>query len=175
LLSFRRPRRAWKIGDLNNLRFEIDQLKRQIAEVSAAPASDMRQQVRDYVRQLGARSAPDIRVAGGSFRCSWDAVDVLANPRGIAGMMAWLFPMAMVDRLDEEIADAMNGAGVKAVSPKEREQRLADLRQKLMAAEYTEENLVCALPAHGVDIVRRIDADPRAVLFVEVRNAAAAA
>jgi hypothetical protein len=164
-----------EIGDLNNLRFEIDQIKRQIAEVSSAPSADMREQVRDYVRRLGNSSAPDITVAGGGFRCSWDSIDLLGNPRSIAGMMAWLFPSAMVDRLDEETVDAMNGAGVKAVSPKDRERRLADLRQKLMAAEYTEENLVAALLSHGVDVVRRIDADPRCVLSVELKSAAAAA
>jgi hypothetical protein len=164
-----------EIGDLNNLRFEIDQPKRAINEVMSAPSADMREQVQDYVRQLGNRSTPDITVAGGGFRCSWDSIDVLGNPRSIAGMMAWLFPAAMADRLDEVITDAMNGAGVKAVSRQDRERRLADLRHKLMAAEYTEENLVCALLAHGVDVVRRIDADPRAILMVELKSVAAAA
>jgi hypothetical protein len=173
--EFKMSETCAEIGDLNNLRFEIDQIKRQIAEVSSAPSADMREQVQDYVRQLGNRSAPDISVAGGGFRCSWDAIDVLGNPRSIAGMMAWLFPAAMADRLDEVITDAMNGAGVKAVSPKDRERRLAELRQRLIAAEYTEENLVCALLAHGVDVVRRIDADPRAILMVELKGSAAAA
>jgi hypothetical protein len=67
--EFKMSETCAEVGDLNNLRHEIDQLKRQIAEVSSAPSADMREQVQDYVRQLGNRSAPDITVAGGGFRC----------------------------------------------------------------------------------------------------------
>jgi hypothetical protein len=175
LVEFPMAETCAEAGEVANLRHEIDQLKRQINEMATAPSADLREQVHDYVRQLGARHAPDISVAGSSFRVSWDAIDVLGNPRSIAGMMAWLFPAAMADRLDEIMSDMVNGGARKAVSAQERADRLADLRQKLLNCERVEENLVATLLRHGYDVMRRIDADPQAVLMVEVKSAAAAA
>jgi hypothetical protein len=165
-----------EIGDLNNLRFEIDQIKRQITEVSAAPlpAGDLREKVQAYVRWRGSRHAPDIKVVGNDFRVSWMNVDVLGNPEAVAGILAWLIPNAFVDRLDEIISDEVNG-GRKVVTAKEREQRLAELRHKLLVNERVEENLVATLLSHGVDCQRRIDASPAAILMIEVKSAAAAA
>jgi hypothetical protein len=163
-------------GELTNLRYEIAQTKRQIAELVAMPlpATDMRKKVQQYVHQLGAKYAPSILAVGNDFRVDWMGVDILGNPEGTVGLMAWLFPSAFVDRIDELVTDKING-GKKAVSAKDREQQMSELRQKLKAAEYTEENLICALLAHGVDVTRRIDAAPAAVLMVETKAEAVAA
>lgn len=56
----------------------------------------------------------------------------------------------------------------EALSPAERERRLAEIEDRLLDAERAEEALVEAMIADGRDVARRLDADPRAILGVAV-------
>jgi hypothetical protein len=61
------------------------------------------------------------------------------------------------------------------VTESERSRRSVELESRLADLERTEEAIVEALLASGVDVTRRFDASPAAILGVTVKRNAAAA
>jgi hypothetical protein len=81
-------------------------------------------------------------------------------------MTAWLQPDAMLARLVADI-DALPEPKL-SMTEKEREEKLAEVRDELDALERNEEALITrAHEMDGVEILRRADASPLAVLSVE--------
>jgi hypothetical protein len=76
-------------------------------------------------------------------------------------------PDALLTRLEAEI-DAQCKPKEPAMSAAEQSKRAAELAEQLLELERQEETLIDAALAEGVDIMRRADADPAAVLGVSI-------
>jgi hypothetical protein len=76
-------------------------------------------------------------------------------------------PDALLTRLEAEI-DAQCEPKEPAMSAAEQSKRAAELAEQLLELERQEKTLIDAALAEGVDIMRRADADPRAVLGVSI-------
>jgi hypothetical protein len=80
-----------------------------------------------------------------------------------AEVLIWLFRDQLVEGLSAEIGEDAPGA----LSYDQREAELGRLSKELLALERQEEALISAAERVGQRIVRRRDADPRAILEVE--------
>jgi hypothetical protein len=164
-----------EVADLLGVRSQITALKTELVELASAPlpSAELKARIREYVGTLASRGAPRIDVSGERFRVSFDDVDVLGNPLGVASIVAWIEPGALAQRLEASIM-AMTG-GHKGVSAREREQRAAGIADQVLRFERHEESLVEALLGGGVDVQRRLDCSPMAILQVTIKRNAAAA
>ncbi len=89
-----------------------------------------------------------------------------------AGLLAWLDPERMVERLDAMIDALPDG---EAMTTEDQQKALAELNAEIEALGRQEEALIEGAFAGGVDILRRSGADPACVLGVRVRVRVAAA
>lgn len=84
--------------------------------------------------------------------------NVIFGPTGLRGLIE--------DRVAGLYAPGGPLHGVDTISPAARKTRLAELRAELLEVEREEEAAVEMLEAEGVPVIRRPDADPRAVLGI---------
>lgn len=77
-------------------------------------------------------------------------------------LLAWLFPDVIRDKL-RELVDAEYG-GAAGVSEADRNKRLSAIYRELFELEVEEERAITAAEGDGVDLPRRPDADPAAIL-----------
>jgi hypothetical protein len=164
-----------EVGELVDMRAQIAAIKREQADLKSAPAAsaEVRAAIRDYVERMAARHTPRIRLAGGGMYVDWNAVDVLGVPDAPFGVMCWAAPEAMMKRLEAEAGEYTNGR--LGLAADERARREAQLAERLSELEMREEAMVSELLSAGVDVVRRHDASPAAILGVVVKRGAAAA
>jgi hypothetical protein len=164
-----------EVGELQGIRAEIVAVKREAVELASAPSAsaELKAMVRDYVERMASRHTPRIRVAGGGMYVDWQSVDVLGVPEAPFGVFCYLAPKLAMERLT---ADVLELSGYAAGVPEAERQRCdAALQRKLSDLEMREEQMVEELLSSGVDVVRRHDASPAAILGVVVRRGAAAA
>lgn len=76
-------------------------------------------------------------------------------------LVAQMVPF-MVEKMKEEVEDFY--AAASGLSDEERERQLRELDRKLLDAELAEESMIRSAENSGFAIIRRRDADPRAVL-----------
>jgi Semialdehyde dehydrogenase, NAD binding domain len=87
----------------------------------------------------------------------------LAAPSGSASkMLAALFPEQIKNLLLTGVEDVAGG-----IPSAERPQRIRDAEARILALEICEERLVCEALDAGLEVHRRIDANPWAILFAE--------
>jgi hypothetical protein len=153
---------------ISSVRDEIAKLQQETLAVRSAPLKRTSQQaaIGDYLLRLALRTRPkigfDIR---GNARVSF-AEDMVTGKDDILGMMAFVFPDAVAAafaRDDDEQAEAPN-----ALSPQERDKRLSELAAALLVLERREETLIARAADDGMDMLRRVDASPLAVLGVVI-------
>lgn len=172
---------------LMRIRAEAGEFRDTIEQVRRAPnpSAEAKARVRAQVEDLRQRSAPDVhKVLQNSepaqFRTTRVSLPLVGvsladgtpfvrgDARGqitdTVGLMAWLFPEQLVARLEAEIAAHSDDEA--ALSADERKARTTELRTALLDAERREEAVICLLENSGVDCVRRLDSDPRAVLGI---------
>lgn len=142
-----------KGATLQLLRADIEALVSDIEALAAAPPTRSEQEatLKAEIARLGTAGRPVLRRGGGL------KVTPGVSPLAVA---CWLDPEAVFARLAEEGAIREGGT----LSAQEKAAQLADLRTRLLKAERVEEALV--VKEGGT---RRRDADPRAVLGVEVQ------
>jgi hypothetical protein len=154
---------------LATVRDEIAGVQRELAAVRAAPLRKSSQQeaVRTYLARLAQQARPKIGFdARGNARVAWTE-DLVTSKDDLLGLLALISGPEQLSaafarelELEPERADA--------VTPLERDQRLAALAASLLSFERREEELIARAAAEGVEVLRRPDADPRAVLTVAV-------
>jgi hypothetical protein len=161
---------------VDKARGEVESLKAQIAEVKAAPvpSAEVKRDAARMVEALASTAAPDCLAAiegRGEIRFpvvqTWAAGaigDALKNQRDPLALLAWLFPEAMVAKLHAAVDVVADDS--RALSDRDRASRLEKLAAQLDEAERTDEALVANAALNGVDIARRGDASPEAVLGV---------
>jgi len=164
---------------LEAARDRIAHIKADIHEAQSAayPSAVVKAHIRSEIANLAARGAPHVMPAiEAAAPLRWPLLPVRGEigmadgARGFTtgeipdalALVAWLHKDALLAKLDTEVdfyADDEN-----ALTDAERANRITALHAKLLDAERVEEALVCASEAAGVSILRRTDADPRAVL-----------
>jgi hypothetical protein len=171
------------IGKVDSLPDEVARLRREIAAlydewraVEAAPSTreDYRTRVIAEIEDLAARGAlhVDLKQRGPRPLGLAQALAPQAAPAGGgvsmdgdagAALWVWLHKDALIARLSAliEAAPAEN-----AKSEPEREAAFRAIVEKKIALEFFEEAAICAAAKDGVNIPRRRDCEPRAVLEV---------
>ena len=81
----------------------------------------------------------------------------------IMGVLAWLFPDQMKQRLRAEAEANADDDGLPIAG---RAEKIAQLRTKLLAIEREEESLICQAASNGIEVDRRPDADVCAILEI---------
>ena len=116
-----------------------------------------------YVMQL---AKPNITITpDGKFGASFDNPNVEGRIC-IETVLAWLDPDRFVAVLEREI-DAMPEAAL-TLTATERAQRIAELSTHIDQLERSEEALIEAAQAQGIEVARRTDCSPSCVLGVRV-------
>jgi hypothetical protein len=158
-----------RVQAVETIRAEIDALKerRNTVEAAPAPVGDLIAAAHSEVDRLAAKGAPTF------WRNRRDGSPVSLNHSGnIAGapdisgyFLIWAAADLVKQRLSELINQADDGVGV---TDADRAAELADLDAKLLKAERLEEANVVAAADAGLTITRRREADPRALLELEI-------
>jgi hypothetical protein len=158
------------------VRREIEAKKRDLFATWSARASrdDARRQARELVYRLAASARPSVSVERGELRVHGfqDGVTPVGPPTTpqVVGLLAWLDRDAVVAALEREI-DALPGAigaSAGALSRDARAARIAQLEGEILDLERAEEGIIEDALLSGVDLPRRQDASPAAVLGVRL-------
>jgi hypothetical protein len=152
---------------------DIVKLSQQRLSVARAllPLEVLHSQIDAHVEALAARARPSITVDRDqlSVRHSSDSHGVGSS--AAVPLLAWLMPDAMRQRLREEIdarraSDSERNLPVLSVS--ERKAQLAELDARILELGREEEFFILEAAAEGTTIRRRDNADPVAILGVEI-------
>lgn len=150
-------------------RDEINDAQQELRVVRTAPLpkADLKVKAAAYVQGLVERGRPKISAGNdGVFKVSFEDRNsyVASSCASMATLLAWLHPDEMTARLEQEI-DALP-ENKSALTAQDKEARVSELKANLDALERMEEALVEAAIAEGIDVMRRSNASPLAVLGV---------
>lgn len=161
-------------------RDEITAARMNLLTVRTAPPpkSELKVAAAAKVKSYAAQGAPDMDID--RSRNKFDLIWVRANeldfgvpPKVIISWLAWLAPELMLAALIRDI-DARPEPQAPIASA-ERQQRMAELASTVDRLEREEEALIESAQAQGLDVCRRENASPLAVLGLTVRERAAVA
>jgi hypothetical protein len=154
---------------IGSVRAEIAALKQQMVAVRSAPLKRSSQQeaINAYLARLSQQARPKIGFdVRGNARVSWTE-DLVTSKDDLLGLLAFMFgPEQLAAAFARELEQEPERAD--AVTPIERDKRIAELSASLLSLERREEALLDRAANDGLDVLRRPDADPRAVLNVAV-------
>lgn len=153
------------------VRNEIAALRERLEAVKRAPLPlpDMKQLAEEYVVRLMRQARPSVAVVGDSLRVGFRGD--MAAAEDVLALVAWAAPESLCRALEREIEKLPTRAD--ALPADERIRRVAELEAQLIALERKEEILIERAQADGLDVLRRPDANPAAVLCVTVVKAQA--
>lgn len=159
---------------VNRIREDVRIAKSDVRKLHhAGPrAADLKRAAKNYVSGLANAGRPTITGTYEKFDLTFDSGNSVTGP-SIRSILAWLAPDVLLKRLEDEI-DA-RPVPTLALSLRERNERLAVAEEKLLDFEREEEALIEAAYDEGEQITRRYDADPRAVLGVQIKRKKAVA
>jgi hypothetical protein len=153
-------------------RSEIAHLRAEIRRVKNAPIPSTAAKVaaRKFVDELVERGRPDIQpfVDGKTTSISFPEIQLYGfggysgSIIDVAAHQAWLDPAKYLARLENEIERVSDDKS--ALSEADRDRQTAQLMAALLTVERAEEATIEACEHEGGSIIRRRDADPRAVL-----------
>ncbi|MEP2111584.1 MAG: hypothetical protein ABJP10_16890 [Nitratireductor sp.] len=163
---------------ITRLRETLNALHADLAVVRSAPltAADAKSRAREQINALADTGAPDVSrtIAHGDpvtfpstvpdlrlFHAGAGA-SVSGRTTDATALLAWLFRDQLADAIDKQIDAA--GRDDHALPADERRDREAALVDAILQAERDEEALIVMTEKRGNGVVRRVDADPRAVL-----------
>lgn len=160
-------KRGEALGDVVlRLRRKVLDLKHEAEETEAAalPAPELKARARAHLAELKAEAAIKIDFQTGRIETP--------PAHLVLGLIACAIPGAVqlqLDRMIDAIPAVSSGIGAD-----EKAKRLSDLKRELDHAERQEEAAIVAAISAGVNVHRRPDAGPAAVLGVKVTKAAKA-
>ena len=174
------PRDGESVGDaLLRLRQEISIAQGEVrrARMAPPPVSEIKAAIAAEIERLADGGTPRITIDSGRVTIHWPDVMMyavpgaaLSAPSGSASkMLAALFPAELKKLLTAGIVDTKG-----AIPSGERPQRIRDAEASILALEVAEERLVCEALDAGLEVHRRIDANPWAILNADVEAAQAA-
>ena len=147
-------------------REQIAGVQRELVQVRKAPLcrSSQEEAIRAHLSRLVQRPRIGFDARGGAL-VTW--VEDMATMDGVLGLLAFVLP----EQVSAAFAHDLEPESPGAVSPLEREKRISELSVSLLALERTEEALIERAASEGIELPRRGDASPVAVLGVVVVNA----
>ena len=168
-----------KLEDLETIRRRIRERQADFRAATAAPihSSEAKQLAKVQIEELASMGAPDcfrLIESGGqiewpttppqlsTFDASGVSFAVMGEVSNDVALLAWLFKETLVSRIELEIDASADDE--HALSTEQRAETLAACRRDCLAYEREEEALVEHAEANGLEILRRVDADPRAIL-----------
>lgn len=175
---------AARFGSVEATRARLAELRGELEIVRAAPipSGEAKDIMRAHIEALAAKGCPDVfpTLEGGQspalaremvpdviVRGVDDAALAVGQMRDTvdsAALIAWLHKDALIAKLEREIDSVADDSS--ALTAEERRKRLHALRADILQVERDEESLIEAIERTGAPILRRADADPRAVLYL---------
>jgi hypothetical protein len=159
-------------------REKIKELRAEMDTVRKAPLTnpEVRHFVTAWVRDHAERGRPVIEVDHDRANVAFtNARALVAGDRLVAQAPTDFFIWLMRDQVAEALLREADSLSLKgAMTREDRAARLEQLRIQLLAAERAEEAAIMAAAEQGTVVLRRADADPLAVLGIQVVGAAAA-
>lgn len=155
---------------------ELDADRRRV-EAAPFPAAECKALARQQVEAMVSRGAPNLLpLVDQRAPVEWPREftnAVVGGEKQVAGIvsfqsfdalsfLAWLHRDALLARIDEEIGELVDDD--QALSDPARAAKLAEIDRDKLVVEREEEALIARAHAEGLDVLRRSDADPRAVL-----------
>jgi hypothetical protein len=159
------------------VRLDILSCKQDLAAARNAPlpVAELKKLIAARVLRMATNGSPNLSADGGKLVLWFTdprAGDSRCELNEVARLLAWLDPDRLRKRLEDEV-DAL-GAPENPLTAEQKETRLAELMARMNDLERSEEALVENAQAQGMDVMRRADASPAAVLGVVVKTAAQA-
>jgi hypothetical protein len=153
------------------VRDEIAALGQQLATVRRAPLplAEKRKLVDDYVVRLIRQGRPSVTVVNGALRVTFRGD--MAAAEDVLALLAWGRSGLVCDALDREVEKLPEHADPMPTA--ERLARVAEIEGQMLDLERREEALVLRAAGDGLEVLRRPDASPLAVLGVMIAAAAA--
>jgi hypothetical protein len=159
------------------IRNRIAALKAEHQKVTSAalPIADQKKAAAMEVARLAEKGKPKLNIGHDRFSVALDVMVASSHAPvlDLAAAMAWADPSAFLARLCE-IIDAQPKPAL-ALSTKARAEKLAALDVELLTLEFEDEAIVEASEIEGPIVLRRPDADPRAMLAVVIMRGKPAA
>jgi hypothetical protein len=151
---------------IGTCRDAISQKKQQLAAVRSAPLprADKVALIEQYVLRLARQAKPTIGVVGDRIKIDWVGDTVMVEDT--AALIAWLDPALLCEALCRELDSQPERSD--AMSAAERSATTRFVEAELEQLERAEEQMICAAAESGIDLLRRPDALPAAVLSVVV-------
>jgi hypothetical protein len=151
-------------------REQIAEVQREIARTRALPMKRASQQeaINRYLASQALRVEPRVSFdQRGNARFLWNE-DLIHSKDDLLGILYWIAPSSVSKAFAESLPqDDPEGA----VSPDERDAAVKKFTNTLTALEYQEEHLIERAAADGMEVLRRPDASPLAVLGVVIAAA----
>lgn len=165
----------------------IERCRRRVRELDADrhriqsapwPSAEAKQRARAEIEKLAERGQPNvlslIETANGTIgwaerqfndvRVGDRLVTAIGDPSAL-GLLVWLHRDGLIERIEREIdlvADDQN-----SLTDEQRAAQLKQIEKDRLAVEREEEFLISGANEGGANILRRCDADPRAVLALD--------
>jgi hypothetical protein len=161
---------------LASVRESIARTQQEIAQVRKAPLrrSSQQEAVRAYLARLAQQVRPKVGFdARGGASVRW--IEDMATMDAVLGLLAFVVGSEQVTAaFTRQLEEEPEAPG--ALSPLEREKKVNELAIRLLELERVEESLIGRAADEGIELARRGDASPLAVLGVAIvaREAAAA-
>jgi len=159
-------------GAVIHIRQEIHSatLGLKVTQRAAPPIAERKDAATKYVLDLKRRLPPKMKATHEKFSITFSDPTSYTPKINIAAFMAWYDAEGFIARLHAEI-DAMPKAELE-LSAADKEARIAEIRAALLEMERREEAMIeAAAKYEGQIIERRVDADPLAVLGVDIVRA----
>ncbi|OSI70978.1 hypothetical protein BSZ21_10230 [Bradyrhizobium canariense] len=139
------------------------------------PIEEIRAKAKDWITQRGRLARPYVTASHDHFTIRFDVYveNAIAPVTDVAAILAWLYPERFSKKIDEIIEQMPKPA--LAMSARDKSQKLRQIKERLYELEMEEEGLISAAEEQGQIIARRMTADPRAILGLEINRATAAA
>jgi hypothetical protein len=153
-------------------REEIKTLRQRLTIVKASPlpASDQVELAKEFVARRALVAQPKVLVQQDALWVHW-ADDVIMSKTDVLNLLCFLLPEQVLAALQEMIGEQSPNAMPAA----ERDKQVARITQRLFELELQEESLILKAHGDGLEVLRRGDADPRAVLGIRIAQAQASA
>jgi hypothetical protein len=140
----------------------------QVTRRSPLPLEDRKRAAEQFVARLAQQARPIV-----SFdvhdRISLRFKDsVISGTDDLLAFCCWLDPQAVLSALMNEVSALPTP--INPLPAAERMQRVAELEKKQLELERAEEAMIQRAAGDGIELLRRPDADPRAVLGLAVKQ-----
>jgi hypothetical protein len=157
------------VDALLRTRREISAVRADLLRIRSAPppSDEIKLCVIELVDALSKEGRPLVTTDGGKVVVHWPDQQLyavpgaaLSAPSGSASkMLAWLFREPLIKKLLAEVKDDKGG-----IPSAERPRLISEAEAKIFGLEIAEERLVMAAQEAGLEVHRRIDASPWAIL-----------